>query len=78
MFEVFQLVLGLVMSLLDDFAPQKYEVPKLMRDIMVFFIKRECSKCSICSSFFTCYTAQTQKRFSVFFFLNALLKLPDK
>ena len=37
MFDVCQMVLGLLMSLLDDFAPQNIEVSKLMKDIMIFF-----------------------------------------
>ena len=40
---------------------KKIEVPKLMRDLINFITKGEYS---IRSSFFTCYTAQTQ----IFFF----------
>ena len=36
MFEVCQIVLWLIVSLLEDFDPQKVEVSKLMRDIMTF------------------------------------------
>ena len=37
MFDVYQMVLWLIMFLLDKFAPQKNEVSKLMRDIMIVY-----------------------------------------
>ena len=36
MFKVFQMVLRFFMFLADDFPPQKIEIPKLMRNIMIF------------------------------------------
>ena len=62
------MVLWLIMSLLDDFPPQKIEVSKLMRDIMIFLLLKENVQSiqSVLFSF-TCYTAPTQKRFSISF-----------
>ena len=36
MFDVCQMLFWLIISLLDDFDPQKIEVSNLMKDVMIF------------------------------------------
>ena len=54
----------LIVSLLDDFDPQKIELSKFY-DEFLLLKKNVPSIQSI--SFFACYTAQTQKSFSIFY-----------
>ena len=77
-FEVFQMVLWLITSLLDNFGPQKIEESKLMRKNIEFLVLKE-NMLSIQSVFLflTCHAAQTQNSVSIFL-LNTLLKLSEK
>ena len=56
------------MSMLDNCDSQKIELPKSMREIMVFLLLKEnILSIQFVLLFFTCYTAHIQKSFPIFF-----------
>ena len=62
------------MTLLDDFPTQNIEVGKLM----TFLLKENVANIQSIFLFFTCYTAETQKKILYVFLFNTLLKLLEK
>ena len=62
------------MTLLDDFPTQNIEVGQLM----TFLLKENAANIQSIFLFFTCYTAETQKKILYVFLFNTLLKLLEK